>query len=175
MKTELRIQKRCLHCQCGRGLCPSAPSIGIKLGWKSGLADWWVTGEENLTMLNDKWYSQENILIHEFSHAVMVRVPLRITHRRRYLFIDYCVSSHRLLISQSTRFYLHIWCSCYPPHHAIFRLQDIGLADTEHREAIIEAHRAALSAKLYDPECYMASSPQEYWAEGKQMPHCLTR
>lgn len=73
-------------------------------------------GEENLTMADDKWYPQEDILIHEFSHAVM----------------------------------------------------DVGLDGSQHREAIIEAHRAALAAKLYDPGCYMASNAQEYWAEGAQ-------
>lgn len=62
---------------------------------------------------------------------------------------------------------VRLWRSCHPPRHAVPHMQDIGLADTEHRKAIIEAHRAALAAKLYDPECYMASSPQEYWAEGK--------
>ena len=30
-----------------------------------------VIGEENLTMLDDRHYSQENILIHEFAHSVM--------------------------------------------------------------------------------------------------------
>ena len=30
-----------------------------------------VTGEENVTMLDDKHYNQENILIHEFAHSVM--------------------------------------------------------------------------------------------------------
>jgi len=30
-------------------------------------------GEENVTMMDDKFYFEEDILIHEFSHAVMVR------------------------------------------------------------------------------------------------------
>ena len=30
-----------------------------------------IAGEENVTMLDDRHYGQENILIHEFAHSVM--------------------------------------------------------------------------------------------------------
>lgn len=43
--------------------------------------------------------------------------------------------------------------------------QDIGLPD-HMRAAIVAAHKAACAKGLYDLHCYMASNPQEYWAEG---------
>ena len=45
-------------------------------------------------------------------------------------------------------------------------LQDIGLSD-EKRCAVVAAHGAARAGGLYDADSYMASNPQEYWAEGE--------
>ena len=47
-------------------------------------------------------------------------------------------------------------------------VMDVGLP-AEQREAICAAHRAATKQRLYDPDCYMASNPQEYFAEGTQV------
>ena len=47
-------------------------------------------------------------------------------------------------------------------------VMDVGLP-AEQREAICAAHRAATKQQLYDSDCYMASNPQEYFAEGTQV------
>lgn len=58
-------------------------------------------------------------------------------------------------------------------------VMDVGLP-AEQREAICAAHRAATKQQLYDPDCYMASNSQEYFAEGTQVqldvvPGCCRR
>jgi hypothetical protein len=45
---------------------------------------------------------------------------------------------------------------------------NLGMSD-EARLLVTSAHADACARKLYPSGCYMASNPDEYWAEGTQV------
>jgi hypothetical protein len=93
-------------------------------------------------MIDDRFYSSEQILIHEFGHTGLhVHAQLHWTCAGCA-----CVSKPWRHPGRTP-----MLCMC--------AVMDVGLP-ADQQEAICAAHRAAVKQQLYDPDCYMVSNSQ---------------
>ncbi|PSC70665.1 hypothetical protein C2E20_5933 [Micractinium conductrix] len=121
-------------------------------------------GEENLLMLEGDRYRCENILLHEFGHAVM-DLGLHGSPLRTDIIAAYKAAPRRRkrqhLVGDSSAANVAAGGAAAPPPPPPIVA---AAADTAAPAALVAGEEWA----GYDPDCYMMANECEYWAEGTQ-------